>query len=80
MPPGFKISLYARVPGARSMALNPGGILFVGTRDTGKVYAVVDRDKDQVADEVIPISEDLRMPNGALLVSDNRAGAIYRIR
>ena len=32
MPPGFKISLYARVPGARSMTLSPGGVLFVGTR------------------------------------------------
>jgi glucose/arabinose dehydrogenase len=73
MPPGFKISLFARVPGARSMALSPGGTLFVGTRDSGKVYAVVDRDKDQVADEVITIAENLRMPNGVAF----RAGALY---
>ncbi|MBM2839396.1 MAG: glucose/sorbosone dehydrogenase [Deltaproteobacteria bacterium] len=40
LPPGFKIEVYAgNVPGARSMTLSPGGILFVGTRD-GEVYAV----------------------------------------
>ena len=26
MPRGFKISVFARVPGARSMTLSPGGI------------------------------------------------------
>src|SRR5678816_1121968 len=41
LPPGFEISLYARAPGARSLALSPGGTLFVGTRDEGgNVYAI----------------------------------------
>ena len=31
--PGFRIGVYARVPHARSMALAPGGTLFVGTRE-----------------------------------------------
>ena len=39
LPPGFRIGLYARVPHARSMALAPGGTLFVGTREE-EVYAV----------------------------------------
>jgi glucose/arabinose dehydrogenase len=73
MPPGFKISLYARVPGARSMTLGDQGILFVGTRDVGKVYAVLDKDKDQVADEVIVVAKDLHMPNGVAF----RNGALY---
>ena len=67
MPPGFRISLYARVPGARSMVLSSGGILFVGTRDEGKVYAVVDPNGDQRADEVITVAEDLHTPNGVAL-------------
>jgi hypothetical protein len=40
LPRGFAIELWAGdVPGARSMALAPNGVLFVGTRE--KVYAVV---------------------------------------
>ena len=51
LPPGFKIELYAEnVPNARSMTLSPSGILFVGTRKKGNVYAVLDKDKDQKAD------------------------------
>ncbi|MFQ6672095.1 MAG: PQQ-dependent sugar dehydrogenase [Candidatus Tectimicrobiota bacterium] len=74
LPPGFSISLYARhVPGARSMTLSPGGTLFVGTRTAGKVYAVVDRDADQVADEVIVLATGLNMPNGVAF----RSGALY---
>jgi hypothetical protein len=35
LPPGFKIRLYARVPGARHMALGPQGkIIFVGTAES----------------------------------------------
>jgi glucose/arabinose dehydrogenase len=73
MPPGFKISLYARVPGARSMALSPGGVLFVGTRQKGSVYAVLDRDKDHTAEEVIVVAEGLHSPNGVAF----RNGALY---
>ena len=64
LPPGFKIEVYAgNVPGARSMTLSPSGILFVGTRN-GEVYAVVDKNKDNKADEVITIAQGLNMPNG----------------
>ncbi|HOG15843.1 MAG TPA: sorbosone dehydrogenase family protein [Syntrophales bacterium] len=65
LPPGFRISLYARnVPGARSMALGPGGTLFVGTRGEGVVYAVRDRNGDHEADEVMVFVKGLNMPNG----------------
>ncbi len=40
LPPGFKIRLYALVPGARHMAVGPQGkVIFVGTTGT-RVYAV----------------------------------------
>ncbi len=74
LPPGFHIEVYApNVPGARSMALGARGTLFVGTRDEGKVYAVLDRNGDHVADEVIVIASGLRMPNGVAF----RKGSLY---
>lgn len=74
LPPGFTIRLYAApVPDARSMTLGVQGTLFVGTRTEGKVYAVVDQDGDQTADEVLTIARGLRMPNGVAF----RDGALY---
>lgn len=74
LPPGFAIEIYAdAIPGARSMTLGPNGTLFVGTRSEGRVYAVLDHDGDQRADDVITIASGLRMPNG-VAVSD---GALY---
>lgn len=72
LPPGFKIELYAQnVVGARSMALGNEGTLFVGTRGKrsspgriGSVYAVVDKDADMQADQVIELTDNLFMPNG----------------
>src|ERR687892_373230 len=56
LPPGFSISIYARdVPDARSMTLSPNGTLFVGTRRAGKVYAILDRDQDNIANTVTTI-------------------------
>src|SRR4029077_6670436 len=52
LPRGFKIGLYAIVPEARHIAAAPKGVVtFVGPRKS-KVWAVTDRDKDRVADEV----------------------------
>lgn len=74
LPPGFEISVYAaNVPNARSLALSPKGILFVGTRTAGNVYAVIDRDQDHRADEVITIARGLNMPNGVAV----RNGSLY---
>jgi glucose/arabinose dehydrogenase len=74
LPPGFSIDVYAgNVPGARSMALGAKGTLFVGTRDAGKVYAVIDHNGDNVADEVITIASGLQMPNGVAF----RHGSLY---
>lgn len=74
LPKGFTIRVYANdVDGARSMTLSPNGTLFVGTRGEGKVYAVLDRDRDNEADEVVTIARGLNMPNGVAF----REGALY---
>ena len=73
LPPGFKIEIFAdNVPGARSMTLSPDEVLFVGTRDS-KVYAVLDTNKDDKADNVITIASGLKSPNGVTF----RDGSLY---
>ncbi|MFP6891984.1 MAG: sorbosone dehydrogenase family protein [Nitrospinota bacterium] len=72
LPPGFHIQIYARnIPGARSMALSPRGTLFVGTRQTGRVYAIRDKDGDGKADEVTIIAEGMNFPNGVAYRGDS---------
>ena len=71
LPPGFEIRVYAAVPGARSLALGPGGTVFVGTQSTGKVYAVVPR--SGARPEVVTIANGLNIPNGVAY----RDGALY---
>ncbi|MBC8647031.1 MAG: sorbosone dehydrogenase family protein [Thermoanaerobaculia bacterium] len=72
LPPGFRISLYAQAPGARSLAWSPSGTLFVGTRDEGNVYAVTSRGPG-VAGEVVTVARNLSMPNGVAF----RDGSLY---
>lgn len=64
LPEGFKISVFAEVPNARSLAMSPNGTIFVGNRGEDKVYAVKDTDGDWVADEKYILAEGLSMPNG----------------
>ena len=72
--PGFEIDTYASgVKNARSMALSPSGVLFVGTRNAGSVYAIVDADGDHRADKIHTIATGLNMPNGVAF----RDGALY---
>lgn len=65
LPPGFKMKLFAAgIADARSMTRGKNGTLFVGTRQAGKVYAVVDENDDKTADKVYTIAENLYMPCG----------------
>jgi glucose/arabinose dehydrogenase len=74
LPPGFEISLYAGgVDEARSLALGANGTVFVGTMRAGRVYALLAKNKDGVADEVITIASGLTMPNGVAF----RDGSLY---
>ena len=74
LPPGFQIDIYAdKVENARSMALGEKGTLFVGTRKAGKIYAIVDRNLDNKADEIFTLARGLNMPNGVAF----RDGSLY---
>lgn len=76
LPDGFEIDLYALVPDARHMAMGPQGVvLFVGTRKS-EIWAVTDRDKDRVADEVKNFAPSLAkaIPNGPCFSPD---GVLY---
>lgn len=68
LPEGFHIDYYAdSVKGARSMALSASGIVFVGTQDAGNVYAIVDKNRDGRAEEVVVVASDLNTPNGVAI-------------
>jgi glucose/arabinose dehydrogenase len=74
VPPGFQVTLFATdLDGARSMALAPGGTLFVGTRSEGRVYALRDTDGDNVADVRYVVARSLDNPNGIAFLD----GALY---
>jgi glucose/arabinose dehydrogenase len=71
LPPGFKISVYARgLPEARQMAYGDKGTLFVGSFGAGNVYAVTDEGGKKV---VRTILTGLTMPTGVAF----RDGALY---
>lgn len=64
LPQGFKIEIFAEVPDARSMAVSPSGIVYVGNKDKDKVYAVQDTNGDNKADKRWVLASGLNMPNG----------------
>jgi len=72
LPPGFVIETYARVPGARSLALGSGGTVFVGSLQGGRVHAVRPPVDGKPA-RVTVLAEGLRAPNGVAF----RDGALY---
>ena len=55
LPPGFKIDIYAEVPGARSLVVvEELNAVFVSTRGPA-IFAVVDSDGDKVAEQVVKV-------------------------
>jgi glucose/arabinose dehydrogenase len=64
LPAGFAIDVYAEVENARSMALSPSGVVYVGNKDKDKVYAVKDTNGDFKADKKWVLATGLNMPNG----------------
>ncbi|MEM7016581.1 MAG: sorbosone dehydrogenase family protein [Pseudomonadota bacterium] len=74
LPPGFKISIYTdQTENSRSLALGDDGIVYVGTRRAGNVYAVRDADGDHRAEQVFTLAKGLNMPNGVAF----RDGSLY---
>ena len=74
LPPGFTIELVARVDNARQMVLGPQGTLFVGSMQSGKVYAV--RWKPGAPAEVLTLASGLSLPVGVAF----HGGALCRSR
>jgi glucose/arabinose dehydrogenase len=66
LPPGYRIEIAAEVPNARQMALSPEGILYVGTRRDGRVFALEDRDDDQRYETRHTLLSGRRLPNGVV--------------
>ncbi|SHF31055.1 Glucose/arabinose dehydrogenase, beta-propeller fold [Fodinibius roseus] len=74
LPEGFSVEIYASdVPDVRQMVLSNGGMVYAGSRDAGKIYAIADHDNDFQADTVYTIDEDLRLPSGVAY----RGGSLY---
>ncbi|MBP6746205.1 sorbosone dehydrogenase family protein [bacterium] len=76
VPPGFVVSVYAKgLECPRQMALSPNGTLFVGTKinRNGKVYAIADKNKDGIGDQIVTIADNLKCPNGVAFHN----GALY---
>ena len=74
LPRGFSIDLYAVVPDARHMAVGTNaGVVYVGTRKT-KVWAVTDRTRARVADEVKVFAPSIafKQPNGVCFSKDGQ--------
>jgi hypothetical protein len=67
LPDGFKISVFAEMPKARSIEVGkPNGVVFVGSRH-GHVYSMVDSNRDGVADEVKERVTGLNVPNAVAM-------------
>lgn len=69
VPEGFTIDLYAEVPNARSLSFaydqaRDTNVVFVGNKDQGTVYALLDRGADNMVDETIRVVTNRNMPNG----------------
>lgn len=74
LPKGFRIAVYAdKVDTARSMTVSDSGIVYVGSRKAGKIYALVDENKDGVAEKVVTVAEGLQNPIGVTMLN----GALY---
>lgn len=72
LPDGFTAYFYAtNIPNARSMVMSDNGILYVGTRSEGKVYAVIDENNDGSSDYIYVVAQGLNSPNGVAYKDGN---------
>jgi len=68
LPPGFTISVWAKVPDARAMTLGDNGTVFIGSKSAGNVYAITQHNGQQ---QVHVIAGRLKEPTGVTFL--NRA-------
>jgi glucose/arabinose dehydrogenase len=65
VPPGLKIEVFSNhVESPRQMSQGKNGVIFVGSRKTGSVYALHDSDKNGQVDSVRKIANKLNQPAG----------------
>jgi glucose/arabinose dehydrogenase len=78
LPVGFRIEVFADdktihgklLAGARFMAFDANGNLFVSSARGDKVLMLPDDNKDGIADEVILVADNLNAPQGLVFVRD----------
>ncbi|HEX8434562.1 sugar dehydrogenase [Archangium sp.] len=73
VPPGFSLSVFARIPGARFLAVAPNGDVLVSQPDEGTVKRV--RPRPGQLPEVLDWATDLRRPHD--LVFHTRGGTTW---
>lgn len=65
LPPGYTIEIFAdQLPGARTLARSDSGVIFVGTRGHGNVYALIPAKNPQEKLRAITLLSGLNEPNG----------------
>lgn len=65
LPEGFSIEYYAQgLKGARSMTVSPFGIVYVGSRSEGNIYAITPKRFEPAALKTYIIASNLNSPNG----------------
>ena len=79
LPEGFSIEVLARVPNARQMAIGDGNIVYVGSRNEGKVHAI-QLDGQYRARRTTVVASGLTMPVGVAFRDGNlHVSAVDRI-
>jgi glucose/arabinose dehydrogenase len=84
VPPGFKVTLFAKVNGARVMTIGPDGALYVSQTGQGQIARLVDVNGDGVADSQTVAVRGLDGPHGMawrgnwLYIAN--MGAVVRVR
>ena len=73
VPAGLKVDDYAKVPGARFMALGADGSVYVSQTGAGNVVRLVDSNGDGVAERSEIIASGLHLPHGLAV----HAGWLY---
>ncbi len=74
LPEGFRIDIFAsEVPNIRSLTLGDHGVIYAGSRQEGRLYALQDKDGDGKADKTYILTPNLYMPNGVAY----RDGSLY---
>lgn len=83
--PGLRVSVFASgLEGARFMAENSDGVLFLSIPSDGSVVALPDRNRDGVVDEVIVYAKGLDRPHGLAFTDGSllaaETGAVVELR